>query len=70
MPIYEYICQDCGERYEKLVRPGTDKVELVCPRCGSQRAQKALSLFGLRASSGLSHGTSTSSSSPSCGPVG
>ncbi|MGQ9501681.1 MAG: FmdB family zinc ribbon protein [Anaerolineae bacterium] len=68
MPIYEYVCQDCGERYEKLVRSEVDKVELICPRCGSRQARKALSLFGLRATAAPSQGTSTSA--PSCGPVG
>ncbi|PWH18568.1 MAG: FmdB family transcriptional regulator [Ardenticatenia bacterium] len=68
MPIYEYVCQDCGERYEKLVRSGTDKVELICPRCGSRQARKALSLFGLRGDVASSRGAGVSTSS--CGPVG
>ena len=68
MPIYEYVCQDCGERYEKLVRSGTDKVELICPRCGSRQARKALSLFGLRGGPASPQGASAPA--PSCGPVG
>ncbi len=68
MPIYEYVCQDCGERYEKFVRTGDGKVELVCPRCGSTRAQKTFSVFGLRATTGKSQGVTTSPST--CGPVG
>ena len=46
MPIYEYVCQDCGEKYEKLVRSSTAKVKLVCPSCGSERGDKAFSVFG------------------------
>jgi putative FmdB family regulatory protein len=68
MPIYEYVCQNCGERYEKFVRSSLSQVELVCPRCGSTRAEKALSLFGLRGSSGQSQSSATLA--PSCGPVG
>jgi putative FmdB family regulatory protein len=68
MPIYEYVCQECGEKFEKLVRSSSGSTELVCPRCGSVRAQKVLSLFGLAGSGG---GVSTSgASAPSCGPVG
>lgn len=68
MPIYEYVCQNCGERYEKLVRSGADKVEPVCPRCGSRQARKALSLFGMRGDAASSQGASATL--PSCGPVG
>jgi putative FmdB family regulatory protein len=31
MPIFEYKCDDCGEKFEKLVRGG-DQVQ--CPQCG------------------------------------
>ncbi len=33
MPIFEYLCEDCGNKFEKLVRrPGVDQV--LCPSCG------------------------------------
>ena len=71
MPIYEYVCQDCGEKYEKLVRSSTAKVELICPKCGSQHAEKTFSVFGAIGKSSKS-GTSASnlSSAAACGPVG
>ena len=71
MPIYEYVCQDCGEKYEKLIRSTSAKVKLVCPTCGSERSEKALSMFGAigGAKSGSSAG-SFSSSAASCGPIG
>ena len=46
MPIYEYRCQDCGEKFEKLVRGNSEQPELACPICGSKQAQKLLSPFG------------------------
>lgn len=70
MPIYEYICQDCGERYEKFIRSSTAKVELVCPACGSQRGEKKISLFGTIGSSSSSAGSSFRTSAPACGPIG
>ncbi|RME76406.1 MAG: zinc ribbon domain-containing protein [Chloroflexi bacterium] len=71
MPIYEYVCKDCGQKYEKFVRSATAEVKLVCPSCGSERGEKALSLFGAVSGSARSGGASTSfSSAPSCGPVG
>jgi putative FmdB family regulatory protein len=68
MPIYEYVCEECGEKYEKFVRSSLAKVELKCPACGSSQAKKALSLFGTRGGSdGLSLGAS---SAAACSPVG
>jgi putative FmdB family regulatory protein len=46
MPIYEYLCEICGEKFEKFVRSGSAQVELKCPRCGSEEVKKAFSLFG------------------------
>lgn len=42
MPIYEYACVDCGERFETLVR--TDTVP-ECPQCHSTHLEKQLSVF-------------------------
>ena len=68
MPIYEYVCQECGEKFEKLVRSSSGTTEPVCPRCGSRRTEKALSLFGVGAVGG---GASTvGAPARSCGPVG
>ena len=33
MPIYVFQCTDCKEKFEKLVKMGTDKT--VCPKCES-----------------------------------
>lgn len=71
MPIYEYICQDCGEKYEKFVRSSTAKIELVCPACGSQRGEKKISMFGAIGSTGSSSaGSSFTTPAPACGPIG
>lgn len=71
MPIYEYVCQDCGEAYEKLVRSMTAKVEVTCPKCGSHHAEKALSVFGAVGTSSASKSASSySAPAAACGPVG
>ena len=33
MPLYEYQCEDCGVRFERLQRAGEPKLT-VCPECG------------------------------------
>jgi putative FmdB family regulatory protein len=69
MPIYEYICQDCGEKYEKFVRSSLAKIELKCPSCGSTQAKKAFSVFGTSSSSSQSL-AGAASSATACSPVG
>jgi putative FmdB family regulatory protein len=40
MPLYEYTCRGCGNRFELLVR----KADVpACPSCGSQDLEKLLS---------------------------
>jgi putative FmdB family regulatory protein len=42
MPIYEYICKNCGERTEVIQRVG-EKPLTVCPHCGKRALKKAIS---------------------------
>ena len=51
MPIYEYRCESCAERFEELVRRPDDTV--ACPQCGGTEAERLLSVFaGVGASGG------------------
>jgi len=63
MPIYEYQCEECGEKFELLVRSSSRKGTIECPECGSERVHKAISLF-----SGVG-GASSHTSGASCGPA-
>ncbi len=64
MPIYEYRCSLCGERFEKLVRTTSGPVEIRCPACNADRVERQVSMFGFaNASSGGSY-----NSASSCGP--
>ena len=45
MPIYEYECLDCGERFEVLQRMGEGAANLTCPECGESRVTKQFSTF-------------------------
>lgn len=44
MPIYEFECGRCGERFEELVPAGTGSH--ACPACGAAGAEQRLSGFG------------------------
>lgn len=43
MPIYEYDCEECGTRFETLVRRPDEPV--ACPACESGRVKKRFSVF-------------------------
>ncbi|HEU4738927.1 MAG TPA: zinc ribbon domain-containing protein [Solirubrobacterales bacterium] len=40
MPIYEFECEECGERFEELV--GAEAVA-ACPACRSERTRRLYS---------------------------
>jgi putative FmdB family regulatory protein len=56
MPIYEYSCDDCGTKFEKLVRRTADAATLECPACGQQHLTTEYSTFSARAASTKSAG--------------
>ncbi len=64
MPIYEYECPECKERFEKLVRSAASQPETTCPACGAEGARRMVSAFA-------SFGTSPSlGGGSSCAPSG
>ena len=50
MPIYEYSCEDCGERFEHFARSLRDRGPRRCPACGSSEIQRQWSTFAARGS--------------------
>lgn len=58
MPIFEYVCEDCGNKFEKLVR---SQEEVACPSCGKSHLTQALSTFAAHA-----NGKSKASEFPAC----
>jgi putative FmdB family regulatory protein len=44
MPIYEYRCRSCKNRFERLVPAGAADGQ-SCPTCGSADVSRLLSLF-------------------------
>jgi putative FmdB family regulatory protein len=41
MPVYEFECEECGERFEELT--SSDTRSLACPRCASTNTRRLLS---------------------------
>jgi len=61
MPIYEFTCEKCKERFELLVRAGTTKAP--CPACGSKQVRRRFSTFGIGGGGGASKGSGSGKSS-------
>lgn len=66
MPIYEYRCDDCQERFEILQRLGDGPEGLTCPACGGEYLAKQHSTFA-SAASGASSREEASCGRPGCG---
>jgi putative FmdB family regulatory protein len=62
MPIFEYICKECGRHFEALVF-GSEKP--VCPKCQSKRLAPQLSVFAVSTKS-----SRTPVSGSACGTCG
>jgi len=60
MPMYEYRCDVCGERFEKLVRSASSQESITCPSCGATETRKQFSTFASVSA------RSTASSAPAC----
>ncbi|HLH42519.1 MAG TPA: zinc ribbon domain-containing protein [Bryobacteraceae bacterium] len=44
MPIFEYQCDDCGTKFEKLIRSANAN-GVVCPSCGEHHLTQQYSTF-------------------------
>jgi putative FmdB family regulatory protein len=71
MPIYEFSCGECNNRFEELVFTHCEGV--TCPRCQSNKVVQHLSTFSVGASGSsvmASEGSWGGCSTGSCCPGG
>ncbi len=45
MPIYEYVCLDCGERFEELRLMRDADAPILCVTCESDHTSRQLAVF-------------------------
>jgi len=59
MPIYEYICKDCGARFELLrsIKDADNSVQ--CSVCKSNQTNRAVSVFYAQSGSQIIAGNSS-----------
>ena len=63
MPIYEYRCTACDERFSLLQPVGASHTGIHCPKCEGTDVERLLSTFASASSSG---GDVACPSAPSC----
>jgi putative FmdB family regulatory protein len=56
VPIFEYVCDDCGTRFEKLVRR-SDANGIQCPSCGEKHLTQQLSTFAAHSNGAMAQST-------------
>lgn len=66
MPIFEFICQECGAPFEELLRSADVISEVCCPECGSKRVKKRISTFAARMTGGRFTSTGSGSNASVC----
>lgn len=70
MPVFEFICTDCGTPFEELVMSSNKIGEVTCPACHSQNIFKKISIFASQSTGSGSYSFgSASDSSCSTGSV-
>ena len=47
MPIYEYLCENCGKELEKIQKISEEPL-VDCPECGQSRLRKKISAVGFQ----------------------
>ena len=66
MPIYEYVCLDCGERVE-LIRSMKDAdAPLACKNCQSEHTSRLLSMFNAHSAGRVVAGSSSGGGCAGC----
>ena len=43
MPIYDYVCADCGHCFERIMKVG--EAAPACPLCGGKNTEKRVAAF-------------------------
>ena len=60
MPIYEYVCFDCGKRFEILRSIKEADSPILCNICQSNQTKRAVSVFFAQSGSKIIAGSSNS----------
>jgi putative FmdB family regulatory protein len=69
MPIFEFRCRKCGQRFEFLFRSRDEKMAVSCEQCGSKKVERLMSVFAGKIGNTSAGGAGCGSCvAASCGP--
>lgn len=66
MPLYEYSCRSCENRFEVLQRLGEDAAGVRCPTCDHGEVEKVFSTFAAGGQNGRSSSELTAQPAGCC----
>ena len=66
MPVYTYVCKDCGEKFDLLIGVTSEKTEMKCKKCDSGNISRVLSSFSVGNSGGKSGSSGSSCPTGTC----
>ena len=70
MPVYEYICSNCGNDFEALVFSKDAEEAVRCPRCDGGSIEKRLSVFTPSSGAGSEAPSSAGTACGGCSMAG
>ncbi|MBI2251559.1 MAG: zinc ribbon domain-containing protein [Armatimonadetes bacterium] len=65
MPIYEFKCSHCNNKFEEICASDLEIKDLTCPNCGNKELKRLISLFSSSRGS-LTQGENFGDSGSSC----
>ena len=60
MPVFEYKCTNCNNKFEVLHKSSINTEEVTCPNCNSSKNKKLFSAFNASVESSSYSGSSCS----------
>jgi putative FmdB family regulatory protein len=70
MPIFDYQCAECGQKYDVFHKGKEIEEDIVCPKCGSKKYAKRMSVPAAPQMAGPSFGDAGPSPCESCSANG
>lgn len=66
MPLYEFVCEECGTGFELLVGFSQADQPQVCPSCSGRHTHRKVSTFAM--GGGASHSATAPMARPASSP--
>lgn len=65
MPIYAYLCQACGQSFDRLFKSAAKiPKQVICPQCASRRVRRLITAPAARSGDGSARGDDGASEVP------